>query len=263
MNEWVWSIGRMILTGETGVLGENRVPVPLSSTTNLTWAGLGSNGERPVTAAWAMVNVYMFLTVTVFRNNYFAHHNKTVMFVMKLQYIFWEGQSKVLYTRAEQTFPQRCYRLLLSVPAVLLSQRHRAKQYRRREVRRCVRHAACCQVAKAAPSLLHRWSQSKALPKLICRNCFHLVLLSTVFGVSRALREQCQHSTGAEPTETRTEIKAWLWMTRGRAWASHRLVLPVLTERPKTRLTCPAGHLGRFELSTYIAVALKLLLLAA
>ena len=48
----MWSVGGVILTGETEVLGEDAVPVPLCAT-NLTWTDLGSNlrlrGERPAT----------------------------------------------------------------------------------------------------------------------------------------------------------------------------------------------------------------------
>jgi len=42
MNEYLWNIGGMLLTGESQILGENTVPVPLS-TTNPTLTGLGMN----------------------------------------------------------------------------------------------------------------------------------------------------------------------------------------------------------------------------
>jgi len=35
MDGWVWSNGGMVLTGETGVLGEKLVPVPLCPPQNL------------------------------------------------------------------------------------------------------------------------------------------------------------------------------------------------------------------------------------
>jgi len=52
MNDWVWSAGGKIMTGENWSTGQNSVPVPMS-TTNPTRSDLGSNAglrrERPAT----------------------------------------------------------------------------------------------------------------------------------------------------------------------------------------------------------------------
>ena len=43
LNGGVWTIGGMIVRGETEVLGQRPVPLPLTCTTNITWTDLGSN----------------------------------------------------------------------------------------------------------------------------------------------------------------------------------------------------------------------------
>ena len=55
MNEWVWVVGEMLLTGESEVLGRGGESCPSAtlSNTDPTWTDLGSNlglhGDRPAT----------------------------------------------------------------------------------------------------------------------------------------------------------------------------------------------------------------------
>jgi hypothetical protein len=51
MNEWVWSVGGMILTGETEVLGEKPVQVPLIHRSP-EWTGEESNRSSAVRGRW-------------------------------------------------------------------------------------------------------------------------------------------------------------------------------------------------------------------
>jgi hypothetical protein len=55
IHEWIWSIGGIILTGETEGLGGKRVIVATLSTTNATWTKPGANHVMAL-VAWINMN---------------------------------------------------------------------------------------------------------------------------------------------------------------------------------------------------------------
>ena len=67
MNEWVWDVGGIVLTGENRSTGGKICPSATSSTANLKWTDLGSKtrlrGERPTTNRLSQLNPGVFIKI--------------------------------------------------------------------------------------------------------------------------------------------------------------------------------------------------------